>query len=124
MLLVGHDSASKPNDFMQAYFAFIAGVAAPEAQFFHHRDRVSRAMETFFVGNRCHEEDMGDHTFNLTWDGLRGRFLSTSVAPAEGSQRSAVIAQLADVFRRFAKDEMVQFQLRWRYIWCQLERAA
>jgi ubiquinone/menaquinone biosynthesis C-methylase UbiE len=84
VLIVGHDGASKPNDFMQAYLGFIAGVASTDAQFFHQRDRLSRAMETFFVGSRFHEVDMGDHTFNLTWDGLRGRFLSTSVAPPEG----------------------------------------
>jgi SAM-dependent methyltransferase len=124
VLIVGHDGASKPNDFMQAYLGFIAGVAAPDAQFFHQRDRLSQAMGTFFVGCRFHEEDMGDHTFNLTWEGLRGRFLSYSAAPAEGPQRSAVITQLAEVFRRFVQDDMVQFQLRWRYTWCQLERAA
>jgi SAM-dependent methyltransferase len=124
VLLIGHDGASDPNDFMQAYLGFIAGVAGPDAQFFHHRDRLSRAMETFFVGSCFHEEDLGDHTFNLTWDGLRGRFLSTSAAPAEGPRRSAAITQLAELFRSFEKDGTVQFQLRWRYTWCQLERAA
>jgi hypothetical protein len=124
VLIVGHDGASKPNDFVQAYLGFIAGVAAPDARLFHQRDRLSRAMETFFVGSCFHEEDMGDQAFNLAWDGLRGRFLSTSVAPAEDPQRSTAISQLAELFRRFEQDDMVQFQLRWRYTWCQLERAA
>jgi SAM-dependent methyltransferase len=119
VLIVGHDGAANPNDFMRAYLDFIAGVAGPEAGFFHQRDRVSQAMETFFAGRPLHEEDMGDHTFNLTWDGLRGRFLSTSVAPSEGDpRRSGVLTQLADVFRRFEKDDTVPHQLRWWYAWC------
>jgi ubiquinone/menaquinone biosynthesis C-methylase UbiE len=123
VLIVGHDSASKPNDFMQAYLDFIAGIAVPEIWAFHERDRSSRAMEAFVAGSHFHEEDMGDHTFHLTWDGLHGRFLSTSVAPAEGDpRRAAAITQLSDVFRRFEKDGTVPFQLRWRYSWCRMEQ--
>jgi SAM-dependent methyltransferase len=125
VLIMGHDVASQPNDFMKAYFGFIAGVAVPEARVFHEQDRSLRATEIFFAGIPVHEEDMGDHTFNLTWDGLRGRFLSTAAAPAEDDpKRSAVITQLADVFRRFEKDGTIPFQLRWRYTWGQLERTA
>jgi SAM-dependent methyltransferase len=122
VLFVGHDGATKPNDFMQAYLGFIAGVAVREAWAFHARGRSAWATETFFGESRFHEEDMGDQTFDLTWDGLRGRFLTTSGAPAEGDpQRPAAITQLAGVFRRFEKDGKVPFQLRWRYIWGQLQ---
>ncbi len=125
VLIVGHDGASEPNDFMQAYLGFIASVhSIPEAWAFHAPGRSARAMETFFAGSRFHEEDMGDHTFSLTLDGLRGRFLSTSGAPTEGDpRRPAAIAELTEVFRRFEHDGTVTFQLRWRYVWCRLKRA-
>jgi len=34
---------------MQAYLRFVAGVAGPDARFFHQPDRSFRAMETFFA---------------------------------------------------------------------------
>jgi hypothetical protein len=89
---------------------------------FHQADRVSRALPTFFGGNAFHERDMGDHAFRLTWDGLRGRYLSTSVAPSEEDvRRASALARLSEVFRRFEQDGTVPFQLRWRYIWWGLE---
>jgi len=118
VLLVGHEHASTPNDFMRAYSEFIAEVAPDEMRPFHRTDRVSRAEQIFFKRDTPHERDMGDHTFRLTWDGLRGRFLSTSVAPAEGEARhESVVARLSDLFERFAHNGAVPFQLRWRYIW-------
>ena len=118
VLIVGHEHASEPNDFMRAYSDFIADVAPGEIKPFLRADRVSQAMQTFFRGSTFQERDMGDHTFRLTWDGLRGRFLSTSVAPPEGDiQREGVVAQLSEVFRRFERNGTVPFQLRWRYVW-------
>src|SRR6266545_224198 len=84
VLIVGHDSASTPNDFMQAYLAFVASAAPPETGVFHQPDRVSGAVESFFAGSRRQEEDMGDHTFHLPWDALRGRFLSTFGGSSRG----------------------------------------
>ena len=118
VLIVGHDHASKPNEFMRAYVVFITETTEGEIRPFHQADRVSRAVQTFFRGNTFHERDMDDHTFRLSWDGLRGRFLSTSVAPPEGDlRREGVIARLSDVFRRFEQSGTVPFQLRWRYVW-------
>jgi ubiquinone/menaquinone biosynthesis C-methylase UbiE len=118
VLIVGHAHALEPNDFMRAYADFIAPLTSDEMRPFHQAERVSRAAQTFFQGNTFHECDMGDHTFPLTWNGLRGRFLSTSVAPAEGDvRREGVVAQLSDLFGRFAQNAAVPFQLRWRYVW-------
>jgi SAM-dependent methyltransferase len=118
VLIVGHEHASEPNDFMRAYTDFIEEVAPEESRPFHRADRVSRAVQTFFRGNTFHGRDMGDHTFRLTWDGLRGRFVSTSIAPAEGDvRREGVLAQLSDVFRRFERNGTIPFQLGWRYVW-------
>jgi SAM-dependent methyltransferase len=118
VLIVDHAHASEPNDFMRAYGDFIALLAPDEMRPFHQAERMSRATQTFFAGNSFHERDKGDHTFRLTWDGLRGRFLSTSVARAEGDvRREAVVAQLSDLFGRFEQSGAVPFQLRWRYLW-------
>ncbi len=118
LLIVGHAHASEPNEFMRAYADFVALLAADEMRPFHEAERVSRGLQIFFAGNTFHERDMGDHTFGLTWDGLRGRFLSTSVAPAEGDvRRDGMVAQLSDLFGRFEQDGAVPFQLRWRYVW-------
>lgn len=121
VLIVGHDRASEPNEFMRAYLDFIAAAAPDTVKEFHQADRVSRALDTFFGGDAFHERDMGDHGVPLTWDGLRGRFLSTSVAPAEDDvRRDDVLAQLGEVFRRFERDGTVPHQLHWRYIWSEL----
>jgi SAM-dependent methyltransferase len=125
VLIVGHDSASTPNEFMRTYLDFIAEVALDKTKPFHQVDRTSQALQTFFGRNAFHERDMGDHAFRLTWDGFRGRFLSTSVAPSEGDVRSeGVIAQLSDLFRRFEQNGTVPFQVRWRYIWSELKTTA
>ena len=118
VLIVDHAHASEPNDFMEAYAEFIGQLTSDDMRPFHQAERVSRAAHTFFEGNTFHERDMGDHTFRLTWDGLRGRFLSTSVAPAEGDvRREGVVAQLSDLFGRFEQNGTVPFQLGWRYLW-------
>jgi SAM-dependent methyltransferase len=120
VLIVGHEHASEPNDFMRAYADFIADVAPDAIRPFHRANRVSLGMQTFFRGSTFHERDMGDHTFRLTWNGLRGRFLSTSVAPAERDvRREEVIATLSSLFGRFQHDGTVPFQLRWRYVWAE-----
>jgi ubiquinone/menaquinone biosynthesis C-methylase UbiE len=122
VLILGHDSAAEPNEFMRAYLDFIAAAAPDKVKAFHQTDRVSKALQTFFGESAFHERDMGDHGFRLTWEGLRGRFLSTSVAPAEDDvRREDVLARLAEVFRRFEQGGTVPFQLRWRYLWSRLE---
>jgi ubiquinone/menaquinone biosynthesis C-methylase UbiE len=125
VLIVDHAHALAPNDFMQAYSDFIARLASDEMRPFHQAERMSRAAQSFFAGNTFHERDMGDHTFRLTWDGLRGRFLSTSVAPAEGDvRRDGVLAQLSELFEMFAQNGAVPFQLRWRYVWSERWRSS
>jgi SAM-dependent methyltransferase len=123
VLLIGHDTVSKPNPFMRAYIDFIASVAPHETWTFHERSRMWESLKTFFGGDGFHAEDLGDFAFRLTWDGLRGRFLSTSVAPPVGDpRRSEVVSRLSDVFETFEQDGTVAFQLRWRYTWSKLER--
>jgi len=122
VFLIGHDSAMQPNPFMRAYLDFIASVAPPEISAFHRGDRVSNSLEVFLGDRACRSEDLGDFMFPLTWGGLQGRFLSTSVAPPPGDARRAeVVSRLSDVFQRFEQDGTVSFQLRWRYIWANLE---
>lgn len=124
VLLIGHDGLSKPNPFMQAYLDFIEGVAPPDARMFHEGDRLSKSLKTFFGSDGFEGEDSDDFVFRLSWDGLRGRFLSTSVAPPAGDpRRSEVVAQLSDVYERFEQDGTVSFQLRWRYMWSELKRS-
>jgi ubiquinone/menaquinone biosynthesis C-methylase UbiE len=123
VLLIGHDTASKPNPFTRAYVDFIAGVAPHEAWVFHESDRMSESLKTFFGSEDFQLEDLGDFAFRFTWDDLRGRFLSTSVAPPTGDpRRSEVVSQLSDVFDRFEQEGAVSFQLRWRYTWSKLRR--
>jgi len=123
VLLIGHDVVSTPNPFMRAYLDFIAGVAPREAWTFHASDRVPQSLKTFFGSDGFQEGDFGDLAFRLTWDELRGRFLSTSIAPPAGdARRSELVSRLFDVFETFEQDGAVSFQLRWRYIWSELKR--
>lgn len=110
---------------MCAYLEFVASASNREAWPLHDRDRVSRALATFFGPVDVHEVDMGDHVIPLTGESLRGRFLSTSIAPPEGDvRRPALLAHLAEIHRRFEEGGAVPFQLRWRYIWSFMRRRA
>ena len=121
VLIVWHDTASKPNAFMREHHDFIARASNREVWMFHQDDRMPRSLTTFFGGTAFHDVDMGDYTVPLTWDALRGRFLSTSVAPPEGDERRpALLSQLAEIHRRFEDGGTVPFQLRWRYVWSSL----
>jgi len=123
VLLIGHDMVAEPNPFMRAYIDFVAGVAAPHLWAFHQPDRVPESLKAFFDREAFHPEDLGDFAFPLTWDGLRGRFLSTSVAPPAGDpRRTEVVSQLSEVFEQFEQEGTVSFQLRWRYTWSSLKR--
>lgn len=123
VLLIGHGVTATPNAFMRAYLDLIAAAAPSGAARFHERDRLPRSLEAFFGADGFHTEEVGDVAFPLTSDGLRGRFLSTSVAPPEGdARRSEIVARVADLFQRFERDGTVWFQLRWTFIWSERGR--
>ena len=117
-LIAGHASAHEPNAFMKAYSRFLEGIADRETWTFHHTDRFESSLPTFFGNDSFGKEDALQTSHPLSWDALAGRFQSTSLMPSEGDGRGQqVLAELQDVFEKFAVAGMVEFQLRWRYAW-------
>jgi SAM-dependent methyltransferase len=117
-LIVGHAAALAPNAFMRAYGDFLESIASAPAWTFHEPGRDQASLRTFFAPGTFQHADAGQLSHPFSWELLSGRFLSTSLAPAEGdARRPQVLAQLKDLFDRFARDGMVEFQLRWRYAW-------
>jgi SAM-dependent methyltransferase len=116
VLLVWHDLASAPNAFMKAYSAFLERFAPPALRMVHDAARGSGSMEAFVGQSPFHDEDAGDHAFPLTWQGLEGRFLSTSLAPSDADPRHPqILAALRALFDEHEQDAAIQFQLRWRF---------
>jgi SAM-dependent methyltransferase len=118
VLIVGHANAYEPNPFMQAYSRFLEGIADRETWTFHQPDRFESSLRAFFGDDSFGKVDALQTSHALSWDALSGRFQSTSLMPPEGDdRRPQVLAELQDVFEKFAADGTVEFQLRWRYAW-------
>lgn len=76
-----------------------------------HRDPAARARahEELFAGGTMRRAQF-DNPHVLDWAGLRGRFLSTSYAPAKGDPRHEdYLARLEAIFQRHAVDGRVTF---------------
>jgi ubiquinone/menaquinone biosynthesis C-methylase UbiE len=118
VLIVGHANAHEPNPFMQAYSRFLERIADRETWTFHQTDRFESSLRTFFGDESFGKVDALQTSHPLSWDALSGRFQSTSLMPPEGDERrTQILAELQDVFERFAADGVVEFQLRWRSAW-------
>lgn len=118
VLIVDHANAPEPNLFMQAYSRFLEGIADRETWTFHQTDRFESSLRTFFGGDSFGRVDALQTSHPLSWDALSGRFQSTSLMPREGDDRGPqILAELKDVFEKFAANGIVDFELRWRYAW-------
>ncbi len=125
ILIVDHLRPCAPNAFMRAYSDFVGRVRDAEAPDLRDDQRTADSLQAFFQGMDVHEQDLGDRTLNFTWNLLRGRFLSTSIAPAEGDTRRAeVLEELALIHETFQTGGVVPFQLRWRYMWSEPKPAS
>jgi SAM-dependent methyltransferase len=122
VLIVGHSRAAHPNRFMQEYSRFLEGIASPEQWAFHRADREATSLRDFFAGH-YQEHDAGQVSYQLSWDALCGRFLSTSLAPPESDpRRSKILERLHEMFDDCARKGVVEFQLRWQYQWQSLKQ--
>jgi SAM-dependent methyltransferase len=121
VLILGHAKASRPNPFMLSYIRFLETIARPEQWAFHEEDRQLTSLRAFFDGRPFHGAEVPPTSHAFSWEDLRGRFLSTSLAPPEGDVREEVLAGLKQVFDAFAAAGIVQFQLHWGYWWGTLQ---
>jgi SAM-dependent methyltransferase len=72
------------------------------------RDRAEdKRLETFFRAGTYREARFPNPT-RMTWEALRGRFLSSSYAPAEGDPRHGeMLGRLEGIFREYEEDGRV-----------------
>jgi len=72
-----------------------------------HRNRIAR-----FLGDRATVTDHGIQDELLTWDRLRGRYLSSSLAGEDA------LDELRALFDRYESDNVVPLRLTWTCISC------
>jgi len=74
-----HDAPTTPNDFTREYLAFLERITPPARRSTHSSAEHESRVTTFF-GARTVTRDTGEQTESLSWDALRGLFLSSSLA--------------------------------------------
>jgi SAM-dependent methyltransferase len=112
--VVAYAALEQPNAFMGDYLRFIASVTPSELDFAHAQTRPMRQFEAFFRGGDFAVEDLGEVAYDLSWDALRGRFVSTSIAPTKDDpSHNAVCSRLRFLFEQHASNGTVPFTLRW-----------
>ena len=93
--LLFHDAPRQPNDFTNEYLAFLARIAPPALRSVHSSADHEMRLSTFFAG-RTVTRDEGEQNDPLTWECLRGLFLSSSLAD------EAAIPELRKIHDRHA----------------------
>ena len=98
-----NDIPAAPNDFTKEYLAFLARITPPALRSVHsthdHKSRVAA-----FLGGRPAVLDTGEQTESLSWDALRGLFLSSSLAD------KAALPELRGIYDRH---QPVKLTLAW-----------
>ena len=106
-----HDVPLDPDDFMREYASFLQSHTPRQLASVHsagdHKSRVARFFE-----NRNTIIDNGEQNELLTWDHLRGRYLSSSLADENA------LDDLRTLFDRYERDNVVTLQLTWTCISC------
>ena len=105
--LLWNERPADPGPFLGDYEALLLRHAAEYAQVVARRAQEASMRE--FLGGAMERAAFPNHQ-SLDFEGLRGRLLSSSYAPEQGSpQYQPMLAELAEVFRRHARGGQVVF---------------
>lgn len=118
MLLLDHRAPEHPAPFMAAYLAFVRRWTPVELTLAHAGDDLPKRVATFFQDREYAYENVLEQTYSMSWDNLRDRFLSTSIAPCPSSPDfGEVLADLQAVFDAHQQGGAVPFVLQWVATW-------
>jgi SAM-dependent methyltransferase len=118
ILFLDHRIPQRPSAFVSAYMAFFRRWTPPDLATAHADDAVPRRLATFFGDRPYHSERVLEQDYSMTWERLRGRFLSTSIAPApERAEFETVLGELRDLYDAHQQGGVVSFPLDWACTW-------
>ena len=106
-----HDAPLDPDDFMHDYASFLQRHTPPQLASVHSADDHKTRIAQFF-GDRATTVDGGEQHDLLTFDQLRGRYLSSSLADENA------LDELRAIFDRYERDNVVPLELTWTCIAC------
>jgi SAM-dependent methyltransferase len=105
------DMPLDPDDFVRDYASFLQRHTPPQLTSVHSADDHKTRIARFFDG--CPTTiDSGNQSELLTWDQLRGRYLSSSLADENA------LDELRALFDRYERDNVVTLRLTWTCIAC------
>jgi SAM-dependent methyltransferase len=118
VLLLDHQVPASLPPFMEAYMDFVRRWTPPALSQAHAKDDLPRRIATFFVGRSYTTEGLCELSYPMTFERLRARFLSTSIAPRpDAPSYGPVLADLEGVFWEHAQEGVVPFLLLWTATW-------
>lgn len=114
--IVWNDRDAQGTPFLRDYDALVR-THAPEYKDTKHRN-VGEAEYRAFFGHTDWKEATFPHTQAFDREGLRGRLLSSSYAPAPGTPgHDPMVAALDELFDRYQRDGSVEFAYVARIVW-------
>jgi ubiquinone/menaquinone biosynthesis C-methylase UbiE len=109
VVLVWHDRDLESTPFLRAYEDFLHRHATDYSTVAHNKVANHGALEQFYSPDRMEViVQATQQRFDL--EGLRGRLLSSSYAPREGSSAEAMLKELPKLFAAYAQGGQVVFE--------------
>jgi len=107
VVLLFNDAPGTHSPFMDGYLAFLRTITPPQLSSTHAADEHQSRVDTFFAGAAT-SVVRGEQEVLLDWEHLRGLFLSTSMAPADGDTSS-----LQAIFDAHQHPGRIAYRLSW-----------
>ena len=108
--LIWNERRLTGSPFLEGYEALLHRHSTDYAQVQHRSGHDEAALERFF-GSTAYRIDDVPYAQHFDLEGIRGRLLSSSYAPAEGEpSHDAMMAELAQLFRETHREGVVAFE--------------
>lgn len=106
VVLIWHDRDVESTPFLRAYEAFLVKFATDYTTVAHNKVANYDALERFFAPDRMRTIEQQTQQ-RLDFEGLRGRVLSSSYVPREGTAAKVMLAELPKLFAEYAANGQV-----------------
>jgi len=120
VVLIWHDRDMESIPFLRAYEEFLQKYSIDYSRAAHNKVANYSALEHFFHPQpMCMIMQATRQTFDF--EGLRGRLLSSSYAPRQGPGAERMLAELPQLFERFAENGQVTMEYKTKIYYGHLE---
>lgn len=107
VVVIWHDRSLNATPFLRDYEEFLQRYAIDYKDVAHRHVGNPEIMAEFFAPQQVKLISL-EAEQRLDFDGLRGRLLSSSYIPREGPQAEAMLAELPELFAKYAQDGHVK----------------